>query len=138
MALRTTLEKHKAWVVPGLLVVATIAILASGWRTHSANALPGPITKVYYTVDGKTYFADDVNKPFPFDHDGKKAWKAYVFRGGDGKPFVGLIGRQVGQAALIEVQKPGDAKWVQLNSPEGQRLLAAVSPIGDRDAILPD
>src|SRR4051794_26524257 len=74
-----------------LIVLATviIAFQLSGGASHAVIA---PQT-VFYTDDqGKSFFKDSV-KVVPFDHNGKQAFRADVFRGSDGKEFVGLIYR---------------------------------------------
>ena len=55
----------------------------------------GPVAKTaFYTDDnGVGFFKDDVNKPSPFDHGGKQAYRCDVFEGPGGKQFVGLIYR---------------------------------------------
>jgi hypothetical protein len=124
----------------GLILIAIpIMIWASG------DGVPGRATKAYYsTDDGKSYFADDIDKIYPFDHGGKPAYRAYVYDCGDGKAFVAYLARYsdgaikklaelekaksdpdaAGQIAqlksnAIEVKKPGDTNWVGLFSAAG-------------------
>jgi hypothetical protein len=84
---------------------------------------------------------------YPFDHDGKPAYRAYVYQGADGKQFVSYIARyndatlakiesllqkkddpatagELAQArnSGIEVKKSGDSKWVPLFSPQGEAI----------------
>lgn len=110
------------------------------------------MSRVYFSDDeGKSYFADDMDKTFPFDHDGKQAYRAYVYRCDEsGKPFVGLVGRQVQpknpssknksdpRSAPIEVKKPGESKWVPFGGAEGQKLMKSLCPDGFPDAVMPD
>src|SRR5439155_23406719 len=105
-------------------VVAVLA--ASTWSSHRA-APSGPITRGCFSDDdGKTYFADDVYKAYPFDHNGKQAYRAYVYRAGSGTPFVGYLGREGG----MEVKKPGGAKWVPLTGPAGSAITDVKGPGG--------
>ena len=109
------------------------------------RGVPERVTEVYYSDDdGKTFFVDDVDKVYPFDRNGKPAYRAYVYRCGDQPPFVHYLGRYtdkakarmaelsaktddpeaVGELArlrntAIEVKKPGDANWVPLFSSAG-------------------
>ncbi|MGN6625707.1 MAG: hypothetical protein ACTHLN_03730 [Tepidisphaeraceae bacterium] len=151
MGMRERIERNKRWLIPVIFGLGLVALFASLWKTQADNALPGSISQAYYTVDdGKSYFADDVNKPFPFDHGGKPAYRAYVFRCGSGKPFVAAIGRQ-GAGAVpentqyhsdksggpIEIKKPGDDKWFAFASAEGQRIIRGSCPDGAPEAVLP-
>ncbi len=153
MGVRAYIEKNKTWVVPLLLVLAIGGVAFSFWHTSRSNALPGPLEKAFFTVDGSTYFVDDLTKIAPFDHNGQQAYRAYVFQGPDGKPFVGLMGRQSkGDAGVsldprvpahsasmvIEVKRPNDKTWVALNSAEGQRLFSSLVPGGHPEAVLPE
>jgi hypothetical protein len=114
-----------------------------------------PISRAYFTDDeGKTYFEDDVLKPFPFERSGKKAYRAYVFRcGSRGTPFVGMLGRQ-GEAPKtplpanvpfkpdvpagpIEVRKPNTDKWVALDSPDGMAMIKSLCPDGRPESLRP-
>lgn len=154
MGLREFLEKNKKFVVPGFFGAAVLLLGFSVWNTRQDRQLPGPISQAFYTDDeGKTYFVDALEKTFPFDRNGKTAYRAYVFTCDDkGKPFVGMIGRQAKstsgpavdkryttnqQVAPIEVKKPGDDKWVPFMSAEGQKLLASVCPSGHALAVQP-
>ena len=90
----------------------------------------------------------------PFDHDGKPAYRAYVYRCGSGAPFVGFLGRRTAGSfgtgptntaeamramarhtplpGAIEVKKPGQTKWVSLNSPQGEDIANLTCPDGGR------
>jgi len=143
MSIREVIEKNKRWLTPSVLVLGVAAIALSFWNTRKTSALPDSITRAYYTVDGKSYFADDLNKPYPFDHGGQQAYRAYVFTCNGGKPFVGLIGRQANVGAkmntgAIEVRKPGEEKWLPFNSPEAQHIIDSLCPGGRPEAVLPD
>jgi len=95
MGIKHLIEKNKTWLVPVCLAVVAISIY-SIWNTRPEPPLAGPISRVYCSDnDGKSYFVEDVAKPFPFDHNGKPAYRAYVYRCGSSQPFVGLLGRQV-------------------------------------------
>jgi hypothetical protein len=123
--------------------LCAIAIPLVIWANSSG--VPGRASKAYYSDDdGKTYFSDDIDKVYPFDRNGKPAYRAYVYECGDGKPFVAYLARYpdaakaklaelekntsdseaAGQIAqlrsnAIEVKKPGDEKWASMLSPQG-------------------
>lgn len=123
----------------GVALSICVIVLALGFIVWFETGRQGsthlpPLTKSFYTDDdGKTWFIDDFVKVVPFDHNGKQAVRAKIFRCGDGKPFVGYLERysaavqakaqaamaghpdQVASAlveAPTEVKKPGEAKWV--------------------------
>ena len=83
----------------GLGVAAAILIIALGIFSFQlrgagdANAAPVPTSAFYTDDNGKSFFKDDINKLSPFDHGGKQAYRADVFKGPDGQKFVGLIYR---------------------------------------------
>lgn len=121
----------------GVIVLAVFLAIA-----NTKSAVPTMPTKAFYSDDdGSTYFVDDITKLYPFDHDGRQAYRAYVFRSDSGKPFIGYIERitdnamqrlnelksqpstpeiitQIGdvEAAGREIKKPGDSKWYRINS----------------------
>jgi hypothetical protein len=94
----------------------------------------------YSDDDGKTWFAGDQHKVIPpFDHNGKTAYRAYLFSSNGGKDaFVGYLERYTPEGAKmladlrspkpnqppmpgilaaiqtrgLEVKKPGEAIWV--------------------------
>jgi len=73
-----------------VLSLGLIAIQLQGGRGH----LPAQQKQAFYTDDdGATFFTDSVNRIVPFDHNGRQAYRADVFRDADGKEFVGLIYR---------------------------------------------
>jgi hypothetical protein len=124
----------------GLVAVAIPLMIWAG-----GDGVPGRADEAYYSDDdGKSFFVDDIDKVYPFDRNGKSAYRAYVYDCGDGKPFVAYLARYTdsartklteleknandpeaaGQIAqlrsnAIEVKKPGDEKWVGLFTPQG-------------------
>jgi hypothetical protein len=62
-------------------------------------------TSAFYTDDnGKTFFKDNAYKVSPFDHNGKKAFRADVYQCPDGKQFVAFLYRHnaLGRKAMEE------------------------------------
>lgn len=93
MGFRETLNQN-----PAIATGATIAVIviAVGFIIYSqmGSSTPKPSTHAFYTVDdGATYFPDDAKKIAPFDHEGKEAVKARVYKCADGKEFVGYLER---------------------------------------------
>jgi hypothetical protein len=161
MGIREQLNRHPgaAALVVVALFAASVAVLAL-WA-NARRGVPERVTRVYYSsTDGNTYFADDANRVYPFDHNGTPAYRAYVYRCGDGQPFVSYLARYTdsarsrltelgdspkGDAAAeaaqlrgtaIEVRRPGDTEWVGLFSPGGQEI-ARHPPCPDGSRAVP-
>ena len=95
MGTREKLNENKKL---GLGVAVAILIIAVGIFSFQLrggdNGMPPPPKSAFYTEDnGKTFFKDDINNVSPFNHGGKQAYRADVFKGSDGQQFVGLIYR---------------------------------------------
>ena len=76
-----------------VILIAAIAMfkeLRSGQGADISN-----VGKVFYSDDdGVTWFLDDAFKGSPFDHKGKEADRAFVYRcGSKGRPFVAFLGQ---------------------------------------------
>ena len=145
MGIRETLNKRPRVAAAVTAAIFGLAALVFLWAN---KGVPERVTRAYYSDDdGKTFFDDDVDKIYPFDHNGKPAYRAYVYRCGSEKPFVHYLGRYtdkgkarmaelagkrddpeaVGELArlrntAIEVKKPGDDKWVPLFSAAGDAM----------------
>jgi hypothetical protein len=127
--------------------------VASSLLEARSNRIPANLTKSYYsTDDGKTFFVDDLDKAYPFDHDGQQAYRAFVYKGASGAPFVAYLERYTanglarkqdliahpvddgGFAAAellrseIEVEKPGTNKWVSALSPKAGPVVRPDDP----------
>ena len=127
-------------VTIGIIGLALIVIVYQLWPSGSGGV--GNM-KAYYTADdGKTYFADEMRTEVPFDKDGKQAVRAYVFKCGDGEPFVGYMERltEEGQKAVAEsksqnpqdpgamvgavmgyheMKRPEDKQWTNVSDQQG-------------------
>ena len=146
MNIRESIHKHPA--IP--MVVAALAIAGGIVGTYLQIRQPTrPAVghqRFYSDDDGQTWFPDELTKIPPFDHNGKPAYAAAVFRCGSGKPFVAYLQRfsekakpiveakisQLAESAPIspielqmaigtapfEVKKPGDPNWIPGNGPK--------------------
>jgi hypothetical protein len=70
-----------------LLLVGMGAFIVHKFRAEdNAPAATGDGPKAWYTVDdGKSWFPDRLGRVVPFDHQGKKAYRCYVWTCDDGK-----------------------------------------------------
>ena len=147
----------------GVLVVAIVIIVL---YAKSGSSQPQPAfdtTKGYFTDDdGKTTFVADLSKLPPFDHNGKKAYRAKVFIDGHGTRFIGwlesyddnakkaiqkvidstgeLPQRAMDEAASNDrplVKKPGQANWVSAvrNEPEWKKITTPEPPDKDLNGV---
>src|ERR1700722_15628935 len=102
MAIRETIGKNPAQTKAGSIMVIIIVLGFSIWHAKSGEA--SGASKAYYSIDdGATTFVDDFFKAYPFDHDGKPAYRAYVFQTTDGKRFVGYLERYT-SSGLADLQ----------------------------------
>jgi hypothetical protein len=143
MGVREQITRHPgwAWTAGATLLVAAVLLILAQLR---ANA-PRPYTgKAFFsTDDGKTWFEDDIEKLPPFEHDGKTAYRAYVFTCDGGKTqWVGYLQRYAkaireknnrarrGTGPItdgIELKRPGDAEWIPQSEIERARALLEVT-----------
>jgi len=80
----------------GFGVAAAVIIIALGvfaFQLSGGSTIQAP-KRAFFTDDGgKTFFKDDINKIAPFDHGGKQALRADVFKCDEGHEFVGIVYR---------------------------------------------
>lgn len=112
-------------VSAGLLGVLIVWLTLGGREPARSMA-----AQLYFTDDGgSTFFADDSAKIPPFDHQGKVAVQAVVFKCGSKAPFVGYLLRYAasGHDALMklsEAERRGASPQVvqlRMNSAEVKR-----------------
>jgi hypothetical protein len=98
--------------------------------------------KSYFSDDdGKTWYIDDARNIPPYDHNGRVAYRAVLFKCEDGKVFVGRLERfddasrdkilkelkdgtpplvaQFQYNSRIMVKRPGEASWAQPKESDG-------------------
>ncbi len=163
MGIRETLNKN-----PGLttgatagIIVLAIAFIIYQLSDSGYSDAPG---EAFYTVDeGKTRFGASADKVAPFDHEGKPAYKMYVYKCGDGKEFISHLerytpeGKKAMEAALkggapadspllqedlqitgIEVKDVGTDPvkgWVKQSDPRAARIMELKCPDGNNTNI---
>lgn len=141
MGVRESLNKRPR--IAGGVAIVLLAIAVGAF----ALSLRGPAnaTKAYFSSDdGKTFFVDDTTKMVPFDHNGASAYRAVVYKCGNGDPFVSYLIRYsdaaktkiaqlasdpgaVGEITQVkasgtEVKKPGESQWVAVGSQKGEQI----------------
>ncbi len=166
-AWRALLKQRRAAriaIAAALLGGATVLFIRE-WR--ASRPMTGISDYAYFTTDDSlrgtdavnALFVDSVSRVPPFDHDGKVAVRAEVFKA-NGTRWVNDLRRfNAGtvpkvQAAYahqielgyksdpdltaffggLEVKAPGAGTWVAAQSSEGLRILAAHPPAGVNDA----
>lgn len=89
MGVREWLDKNKQYstIGAGAMIVLAVGLIVYQLLPERAS------TKSWYTTDdGKTWFKDSNRKVAPFQHDGKEAVVAHLFKC-DGQTFVGYMTR---------------------------------------------
>ena len=162
---RESLNRH--WItgtIVALVVIGgSIAVLAA-WHKSQRTPPAAPLQQVFFTTDdGQTWFADDAKKVYPFDRDGKQAYRAYVFKcGPNGKPFTAYV-EQLGESARTkvgemaaaaatqpsndqlelviqagrQVRRPGETEWVDAQSEAGDAITTPTCPEGADTEVIP-
>jgi hypothetical protein len=162
VGIRETLNKNPSittGVTIGIIVVALVAII---WQAMGNRPDMTPPRTFYTTDDGKTWFDDEANKIPPFEAKGGQAVRCYVFRCGEtGTKFCGSLERYKPEAAQkmadliknksedpmameqlqmtgMEIKKPGDAKWVNRNTPQAEKIMSDIKcPDGTQNNLEP-
>jgi hypothetical protein len=134
-------------VVTVVIMLAALGYIISRFMGHGNPAPKIPTTSYFSDDDGKTWFIDDAKNIPPFDHNGKIAYRAVLFKCMDGKPFVERLecfddeaktkiqeDIQAGKPALaaeyqfaargMKIKRPGDTKWVELKEGDSAATIA--------------
>jgi hypothetical protein len=144
LGIRETLNRNSAIAVTAIVCAIAFCAVVIAVELRGNNGKP-PTENYYTTDDGKTWFVDSATKPPPFDHDGGKAVRCFVFKGPNGK-FAGLLekysdeiraqlaskGDQLAPFGTpILVKKPGETDWKQTSvEREALILVKIVGPTG--------
>jgi hypothetical protein len=162
MGIREKLNQHRNITIGATCAVILLAIGLLVWQTRGASAAGSATVggKLFFTTDdGKTWFIDDAKNIPPYMKNGKEAVRAYVYRTGDGKEFVGFLERYspagkktldaamakpaeqqmedpfLATAGAVQWKKPGEATWVSVNDPRAEEIAKVVSPKGAGDPV---
>jgi hypothetical protein len=147
MGIRESLNRSpKATAIAGVVLLLAAGLV--GWATMRPEA-SSPTPQTFYTADdGATYFPSAERQIPPFPHNGGEAVQAFVYRCGDGEPFVGVMkkyGPGVRERLLaaedptdvLETLKPGDillkrpgGPWLASGSPQAASLFRVACPDG--------
>jgi len=140
MGVRQAINNHP---LVGSIVFVICAAIAGVWMWHSVAGprLDDKFNGYYSDDDGKSFFADAFPKSVPFDHNGRQAYRARVYRCGGGQPFVAWLesfpddvnasfdSQTDPQARFVFfetvsgrvlVKRPGDVAWVSPPGGNGQ------------------
>ncbi|MGC4034071.1 MAG: hypothetical protein QM754_20510 [Tepidisphaeraceae bacterium] len=157
MSLYQTLSNRPAVTNSLTLIVLLGAMAFIAHDVRGQRQATGEAGQIYFTIDdGKTYFADGIDKIPPYDFNGQQAVRAYVYAGPDNMPFVAYlerftpaahqrmekrdqdnkipIDREFTLAEGTEVKRPGDKEWVKRASEAGEDVLRIKVP-GDESAM---
>ncbi|MGN6726476.1 MAG: hypothetical protein ACTHLZ_11195 [Tepidisphaeraceae bacterium] len=93
MGIREKMSSDTRNVTLGVAAIALLAVVAAAYQIWPARPTVGTAQSFYSDDDGKTYFSDSIFKFPPFDHNGKTAYRALVFKTDGGEPFVGVLQR---------------------------------------------
>jgi hypothetical protein len=162
---RQSLNKH--WIIgiiAALILIVASMVLLANWRKEATAPGAVPLKQVYFTDDdGQTWFADDATKVYPFDHGGKQAYRAYVFKCGEsGKPFPAYLEQikeetrtkiadlranpstqpspdQIERAIQggRQVRKPGTEEWIDAQSEAGEAITTPTCPDNPEGEVFP-
>jgi hypothetical protein len=140
-----------------ITVIVIVIALIFIWYQIKGPSIPeaAPQMAYYTTDDGKTYFAEDQMKDTPFDHNGQKAVRAWLYTCGDSKDkkllyleqYTPMFQKQLADAkaknqpmdpmiiaeqgdAIYEVRKPGQKNWILKSSAAGQKMITPPCPPG--------
>jgi hypothetical protein len=166
MGIRESLNQHpKAVVIVfGLAIVALLAFMLIDFGGAAAGLPQSDVPKAWSPDDdGKTWFADAADRTSPFDHNGKPAYRCYVWTVDGGKTkFVSHLERikpsvlkarqsSSGKPSPVdllmpgmdmEVKRPltGDRGWTDFGLPAGEAIRTPRPPAGQQgmpEEVLP-
>lgn len=140
MGIRETINRHSKISTTVVVCAAVAGLVAIGIELRGNDGKP-PSKNFFSIDDGKTWFVDSSQKLPPFDYDGGKAVRCYLFKGPNGK-FVGLLEKYsdrtraqlAGRAGTspsgelpVLVKKPGETEWQSIDSTQEAMLLMHIS-----------
>jgi hypothetical protein len=158
VGIREQLNENPSIVTGGTIGIIVIALIFIVYEIHGSSSphLSMPSSRYYSDDDGASYFSDAFDKVPPFDHNGKTAVAAYVFRCKSGRAFVGYLQRYspkalkalaqvkggvdsaglyqtIGEETEYSAPLAGEKGWVKSISPQAQKIMAVQCPGGGND-----
>ena len=99
MGIRDVMRRHKNLTTGLAVVLIVLGVGTIVWQLSRNNRdTRNDVPNAFFTVDdGRTWFVAGADNLAPFDHDGKQAVKAWVYRCG-GKQFVAYMERYTPEA----------------------------------------
>ncbi len=159
MAVRDMINQHR-WIGFAIAILGPAIAIGSLWHDKAVERREiESRTLAWYSDDeGQTWFSQDfrMTRP-PFNHDGKTAYRAYVFTTDGGKTcFVGYLRRYTPHALQmllwaqqmaasgpppagvnesisrsgVEVKKPGGNDWINVADPRAKSIRQITGPGG--------
>jgi len=165
MSVREILREKKILTLSTATCLIAFAIGHTIYVQRGGGTPPVKGLAWYTTDDGKTWFADNVEKIPPFDKDGKVAYGCCVWTTDGGKTkqvsnlyryseesknrVHELVRHSRSQSILMlltmepmEVKRPGtgDVGWVKASDPRGIEIQSGVSTggVGNLEAVVPE
>ena len=141
MGIRETINRNSAVSTGVMICMVIVAVVVIGLELRGDDGKP-PAKNFFTTDDGQTWFADSSSKLPPFDHDGAKAVRCYVFKGSSGK-FTGLLEKYsddtlnqlahrdpnvpLHSSPPVMVKKPGEKDWKSIGADEEAVILMHIA-----------
>mgnify|MGYP005842475295 CR=1 FL=1 len=164
MGIRETLNKNQALTTGVTIAVIVVALVIIIMQLTGGGASYGPAYTTWFfstNEDGSDWFQDDIKKVPPFDHNGKPAYKVYLYTCDGGKTkFVGYLERftQAGKKKVeamqnnpkggidpgemdmlnmteVEVKSPKGNKWIRRTDPKADEIMSVKCPDGTTNKI---
>jgi hypothetical protein len=159
MGIRETLNENPKLVTRATVFIIAVAVIFAFWHVLPAGRQGNIPHEFFSDDDGATWFIDSSARLAPFDHDGRQAVLAKVFRCRSGTEFVGYLEKftddakkqivadrttghmKPGIAAMeqgisagdILIKKPHGGKWVSSRSPQAIEVETIECPDGGSD-----
>ncbi len=155
MGIRQSLNENKLIAAGLTTVMVAAAVVFVLWYYRPAATSPYATREFFSDDDGTTWFVDDGTKIAPFDHNGKQAVLAKVYKCGNGRMFVGYLEKidddikkkidasraaGPGHAGItkadptgfngILLKKPHASEWIKSNDPRASEVRKVTSPDG--------
>ena len=157
MGVRETFNRNPA--IAAAIAAVCVALGVSIWFVSAKEESGQPARtdpKSWYTIDdGRTWFVDSANKVVPFEHQGKPAYRCFVWRCGATK-FVSHLERlnpaargRYGPQDRVDpwklppgaeqVKRPlrGDVGWLDVDAPDAGEIQRPRCPGGGDELPTP-